>query len=217
MHHVYVKSMVMAGDPVPFSHNPTGFVPQFHGTAVSVAEAGFTPGKNATSVRAFDTVASRSGYSGLYQIGASYNPGQFTTASNQARSGNYLWYVMASQALWRSDPTHARGLDATVAYDWCPTDINRNNTLFTAGIRFNEPFPLHVHNTVAVGYIQNRLSQQFVPSGAPPWNPEHAVEVNALVDVVRMVLLQPVIQFYENGGGRTQHAVVLGFRTKVEF
>src|SRR5262245_53812727 len=216
-HDVYVKAMVLAGDPAPFSHNPTGFVPGLHGTAVRVAEVGFTPGKKATSIRAFDTVATRKGYSGLYQIGASYNPGQFTTASDQTRSGNYLWYVMASQAVWRTNATQARGLDATVAYDWSPADINRDNTLFTAGVRFNELFPLHVHNTMALGYVRNRLSQLFVPPGTPPWNPEHAVEVNALVDVFRMVLLQPVVQIYGNGGGRTRHAVVVGFRTKVEF
>ena len=217
MNSLYVKSMVLSGDPAPFTHNPTGFVPEFHGNAVSVTEVGFTPGKKATSIRAFDTIDGRKGYSGLYQFGASYNPGPFTTASNQPRSGNYLWYVMASQAVWRSDPTEARGLDATVAYDWSPTDINRNNTLFTAGVRFNEPFPLSVHNTMSVGYVQNRLSQQFVPPGTPPWNPEQAVEVNALVDAFRMVLLQPVVQIYVNGGGRTQRAVVVGFRTKVEF
>src|SRR5262249_55743523 len=52
---IYVKSMVLAGDPSPFSHNPTGLVPQFRGTPVSVSEIGFTPGKKATSIRAFDS------------------------------------------------------------------------------------------------------------------------------------------------------------------
>src|SRR5262245_34154196 len=37
-HDLYLKSMVMAGDPAPFSHNPTGFVPQFHGNPVTVWE-----------------------------------------------------------------------------------------------------------------------------------------------------------------------------------
>jgi carbohydrate-selective porin OprB len=217
--HSYLKSMILSGDPEPFDHNPTGFVPQFHGHPVTVAEIGFTPGKNATAVRAFDTVESRKGYSGLYQIGASYNPGPFTTASTTAppQSGNHLVYAMASQALWRVDPAEAKGLDATAAFDWSPTDINRNNTLVTAGLRFNEPLPVRFHNTMSLGYVQNRLSQQFVPALAPPFNPEHAIEFNALLDVFPMLLLQPVIQFFANDGGGTQHAVVIGFRTKVEF
>src|SRR5215813_10301734 len=169
LHNLYVKSMVLAGDPAPFSHNPTGLVPQFRGTPVSVSEIGFTPGKKATSVRAFDSVESRKGYSGLYQFGGSYNPATFTTASGARQSGNYLLYWMASQALWRVDPREARGLDGTVAFDWSPPNVNRNNTILTAGLRFNEPLPLNIHNTMSLGYVQNRLSQQFVPKGTPPW------------------------------------------------
>ena len=210
--------MVLSGDPAPFAHNPTGFVLQFHGHPVPLAEIGFTPGKKATSIRAFDNVESRKGYSGLYQLGASYNPGSFPTASgNTSRSGNHLVYVMANQALWRVDSEEARGLDLTAAYDWSPPDINRNNTQFTAGLRFNEPLPVPFHNTMSLGYVQNRVSQQFVPPGAPPFNPEHALEFNALLDVLPMLLLQPVIQFFANDGGGTQHAIVVGFRTKVEF
>jgi len=217
IHDLYVKSMVEAEDRTPFAHNPTGLVPQFRGVPVSVSEIGFTPGKDATAVRAFDTVESRQGYSGLYRFGASYNPGNFTTASGTTERGNYLLYGMANQALWRRDPTGAKGLDGTFAYDWSPANVNRNNTMFTAGLRFNEPLPLKVHNTMSLGYVHNNLSQQFVPQGTPPWKTEHAIEFNALLDPLPMLLIQPVVQYYENVGARTGHAVVVGFRTKVEF
>jgi len=36
------------------------------------------------------------------------------------RSGNYLLYWMASQALWRVDPKGAKGLDATLPMNWEP-------------------------------------------------------------------------------------------------
>src|SRR5258705_13722817 len=145
--------MVLDAGRSPFSQNPTGLVPQFNGTPVSVSEIGFTPGKKASSVRAFDTVDSRKGYSGLYQFGASYNPGKFTSpTSTTPRSGNYLLYWMASQALWRVNPKEAKGLDATLAYDWSPPDVNRNNTLLAAGLPFNEPLPLDFATTMALGY-----------------------------------------------------------------
>jgi hypothetical protein len=217
-HNLYLKSMVFAEDRDPFSHNPTGLVPQFRGVPVSVSEIGFTPGKKPSSVRAFDNVESRKGYSGLYQFGASYNPGKFTSPTSATpRSGNYLLYWMASQALWRVDPKEAKGLDATFAYDWSPADINRNNTLLTAGVRFNEPLPLHIHNTMSLGYVRNSLSPQFLPPGMPPWKAEHGAEFNVLLGVGPMLLLQPVIQYYANVGGGAQRAVVFGFRTKVEF
>jgi porin len=218
VHYLYVKSMVEAEDRDPFAHNLTGLVPQFRGVPVSVSEIGFTPGKKATSVRAFDSVESRKGYSGLYQFGASYNPGKFTRAfGTQTQSGNYLLYWMATQALWRVDRNGAKGLDGTFAYDWSPASLNRNNTMLTAGLRFNEPLPLPFHNTMSVGYVQNRLSQQFDPPGALPFRPEHGLEFNALLDPLPMLLLQPVVQYFANVGARTQHAVVFGFRTKVEF
>ena len=218
VHNFYVKSMVLAAVRSPFSQNPTGLVPQFNGTPVSVSEIGFTPGKKASSVRAFDNVEGRKGYSGLYQFGASYNPGKFTSPTSATpQSGNYLLYWMASQALWRVDPKEAKGLDATFAYDWSPPSVNRNNTMLTAGLRFNEPLPLHIHNTMSLGYVRNSLSPQFLPPGTPAWKTEQGVEFNTLLDVLPMLLLQPVIQYYANVGGGTQRAVVFGFRTKVEF
>jgi len=218
IHNFYVKSMVLAAVHSPFSQNPTGLVPQFNGTPVSVSEIGLTPGKKASSVRAFDSVDSRKGYSGVYQFGASYNPARFNSPTNATpRPGNYLLYWMASQALWRADRTESRGLDTTFAYDWSPADINRNNRLLTAGLRFNEPLPLNFHNTMSLGYVQNSLSPQFVLLGAPAWKPERGVEFNTLLDPLPMLLLQPVIQYYANVGGGMQRAVVFGFRTKVEF
>jgi len=69
---------------------------------------------------------------------------------------------------------------------------------------------------MSVGYVQNRLSPLFVPAGGPAWRPEQALEFNSLLDIAPMLLLQPVVQYYVNAGGGTQHAVVLGFRIKVE-
>ena len=212
----YVKAMVFAADRDPFSHNHTGFVPEFHGDPGSVFEIGFTPGKKATSVRAFDNVESRKGYSGLHQFGASYNPGEFKTATGKSESGNFVLYWMASQALWRVDPSEAKGLDATFAYDWSPPDLNRNNQIFTAGLRFNEPLPAPFHNTMSLGYVQNHLSPDFRPNKSTSWNTEHGIEFNVLLNV-GPTLLQPVVQYFANAGGSSHDAVVVGFRTKVEF
>jgi porin len=217
LEHLYVKSMVAAAVSEPFSINGTGLVPQFRGVPASVYEIGFTPGQKASGVRAFDNVESRNGYSGLYQFGASYNPATFLTATGQKRSGNYLLYWMASQALWRVDSKRAKGLDATFGYDWSPGDVNRNNSILTAGLRFNEPLPIPIHNTMSLGYVQNRLSQEFAPSSSLPFRAEHGVEFNTLLDPLPMLLLQPVVQYFENVGGRSGRAVVFGFRTKVEF
>ena len=69
---------------------------------------------------------------------------------------------------------------------------------------------------MSLGYVRNTLSQQFVPPGTPPFKPENGFEFNVLLDVMPMLLLQPVFQYYVNVGGRTQRATVVGFRTKLE-
>jgi porin len=65
--------------------------------------------------------------------------------------------------------------------------------------------------------VRNNLSAQFLPAGQGGWKAEQGIELNALLDVLPMVLFQPVVQYYANVGGRMGHAVILGFRTKVEF
>jgi len=54
--HFYIKSIVFAADRTPYAHNPTGFVPQFHGDPISVSEIGYSPGRRASAVRAQDNV-----------------------------------------------------------------------------------------------------------------------------------------------------------------
>jgi len=218
VHNLYVKSMVAAAVRSPFSQNSTGLVPQLNGTPMSTYEIGFTPGKGASFVRAFDNAEGSKGHSGLYQFGASYNPGKFTSPTSATpQSGNYLLYWMASQALWRVDPKEGKGLDATFAYDWSPPNMNRNNTMLTAGLRFKEPLPVGFHNTMSLGYVRNNLSSQFLQPGMPAFKTEHGVEFNSLLDVLPMLLVQPVVQYYANVGGGAHRAVVFGFRTKVEF
>ena len=214
--YLYLKSMVMAGDPSPLTSNPTGLVPTFRGNPVVVSEIGFTPGRNATS-GTDDNVESRKGYSGLYQFGVAYNPGDFTAPlSPTPVSGNYLLYWKASQALWRADPKEARGLDAVLAIDWSPPNVNRSFMQLTAGLRFNEPLSLGFHNSISLGYVRNSLSSDFLPPGTVAWKTEHGVEFNVLLNYGPF-LIQPVVQYYTNVGGIGGHAVVAGFRTKIDF
>ena len=168
-------------------------------------------------MRAFDNIESRKGYSGLYQFGAAYNPGEFTDPMSPTPvSGNYLLYSKASQALWRVDPKEARGLDATFAFDWSPPNVNRNYTQLTAGLRFNESLPLGFHNSISLGYVRNSLSSDFFPPGMVAWKTEHGVELNVLLNYGPF-LVQPVVQYYANVGDIGGHAVVAGLRTKIDF
>ncbi len=217
--HLYVKSAVFAADRIPYAHNPTGFIPQFLGAASVVSELGWTPGQQATSVRAFDTIAQRRGYAGLYQLGSSINPGKFQSSGPvKSVSGNYLIYVMASQAVWRTGPASGVGLDVTAATDWTPADRSRVPRQTTFGLRFNEPLPIHQHNTVAFGYVRSVSSQHYPsPEVGLPLRTENLLELNGLIEVTRSITLQPVVQRFINVGGTEKPATIFGFRSKVDF
>jgi porin len=218
--HFYVKSMVFASIRNPYSVNPTGLVPQFHGDASSASEIGYSPGKDASAVRSQDNVEARKGYSGLYQLGGVYNPGKFTsTSSSTPVSGNYLIYATANQAIYRASREESKGIDATLNVDWSPRDRNRNNQVFTAGARFNEPLPIRLHNLIGVAYVRNGINQAFPVS--PPvvsaHDAEHGFEANILVEFPHAITLQPVVQYYINTGGSSNNALVCGFHTKINF
>ena len=217
--HLYMKSMVFAADRIPFAHNPTGFVPQFRGAASSVSEIGWTPGQQASGVRAFDTIAQRRGYSGLYQLGGSFNPGKFQASGPIAIiSGNYLVYGVASQAIWRRSKHSGTGFDVTAASDFTPSNRSRIDRQTTVGVRYNEPLPLRQHNTISFGYVSSRLSREFPAAlSTTAAQPENALEVNGLVEVTRFITLQPVVQRFLNVGGSSERATVFGFRSKVDF
>ena len=218
--HFYVKSMVFASVRNPYALNPTGLVPQFRGDASSASEIGYSPGKDASAVRAQDNVQARKGYSGLYQFGAIYNPGKFTsTSSPRPVSGNYLIYAEANQAIYRTSREESRGIDATLNVDWSPRDRSRNNQVFTAGTRFNEPLPIRLHNLIGVAYVRNGINKSFPVS--PPVvavrDAEHGFEANLLVEFPHAVTIQPVVQYYVNVGGSSNNALVCGFHTKINF
>ncbi len=217
--HLYVKAMVFAADRIPFAHNPSGFVPQFRGAASTVSEIGWAPGQSASSVRAFDTIAQRRGYPGLYQLGGSFNPGKFQ-ASGPAPiiSGNYVVYLMASQAVWRKGRASSEGLDLTAATDFTPSNRSRINRQTTVGVRYNEPLPLRQHNTISFGYVLSQSSHQFpAVLSTAALQPEHALELNGLIQVTRFITVQPVVERFIHVGGSTRQATVFGFRSKVDF
>ncbi len=218
--HFYVKSMVYAADRIPYAHNQTGLVPQFRGAASDVSEIGWSPGQPATAVRAFDTLAQRRGYAGLYQLGSAYNPGKFqSTGPVKTVSGNYLIYLMGSQAIWRTRRDSGVGVDVTAATDWTPSDRSRVPRQTTVGVRFDEPLPLPQHNTIAFGYVRSPISAS-PPLGEQAGTPhpaEDVLELNGLIEVTRFITLQPVVQRFLDVAGTSKPATIFGFRSKVDF
>ena len=218
--HAYVKAIVFAADPVPYTHNTTGLVPQFRGVAASAYEVGYVPGKKSSELKPQDTVEARRGYSGLYRVGATYNPRDFiSTLSVTPVPGNYLIYGSANQAIYRRSSETDQGIDVAISLDWTPPDRTNANQAVNVGIRFNQPLPIRRHNTVGVAWVRSGLSSPLAVAFSPGQfiTAENAIETNVLIDLPRGILIQPVAQYYLHAGGRDRNVFVLGFHTKVDF
>src|SRR5277367_1799532 len=87
----------------------------------------------------------------------------------------------------------------------------------TVKSRFFRPFPARFTIRCLLGYLRNRLSQQFLPQGAPPRKAEDRLEFNTLLDVAPMLLVQPVILYYGNVVGRTSASWFLDSESRWSF
>ena len=100
-----------------------------------------------------------------YRVGATYNPRKFvSTSSVTPASGNYLIDGSANQAISRKDSETDLGIDVTVSLDWTPPDRTDANQDLNVGVRFNEPVPIHRHNTAGIAKVRSGLSPLLLPS-----------------------------------------------------
>ncbi len=213
----YIKSAMLAGNRVPYVQDPTGFRFTIADTPVFVYELGWL-------VKPANRSASEKTYPGTYKVGASYNGGKFQNPVTGTYSrGNYLIYVMANQAVYRSTPGSDRGVDLDFGFDWSPSDTNRQNSQLTAGLRYNDVIPRGDHDGFALGVVYSRISDRFslvgTRPGFRPFGSEKAIELNYVIQVSPCWLFQPVLQYYVDVGGSAQipNAAVFGLRTKVVF
>ncbi len=204
--HAYIRSMGLAGDRLPTEHNLTEFVPQFRGAPVSISEIGWTPGIRASNIKRSSTVDTRRGYSGLYQFRAAFNPGKFKLIETSATiSGNYTFYGMATQALYRLPGKPETGLDFAACFADSPADRNKNDRQVTLGLCYNELLPVARHNTFAVALLHrgissyaSRLNIQY-PEAA-----ENLVELDGTIASTPAIILQPVAERILNVAGSTK-------------
>lgn len=162
----------------------------------------------------------RKTYPGSYSFGATSNLGPFYNVATNARSsGNYLVYFIANQAVFRTDAGSNRGLDVDFAFDWSPSDVVRDYSQITGGVRYNGLIPHRRRDTIAAGVVFTRMSptlnQSLVNNGLLPFGSEKAVELNYSFKVTRWFTFQPVYQRYFDTGASPldRNSNVAGFRT----
>ena len=209
---LYVKSAIFSGNRNQLRDDPSGTHFKFKDTPVIASEVGFltAPTPSLTSKT----------YPGLYEFGATVNPGRFSNiVSGQETSTNYLVYFMATQRVYRAQAGSDRGLDVNFAFDWTPDHVTLNFSQITGGIRYHGLLPHRQKDTLSTGVVYSRtspvLNHALAQLGRIPYGTEKAIELNYTLRLNRGLTIQPVLQRYFDTGAspHPRNHTIAGFRT----
>lgn len=218
---VYYRVAFMSGNRDPYKDDSTGFNYVKHDSGVFLNEIGYLVDQPGT------TTSGRRLYPGLYKFGGVYNGGKFTDPFTKIISNqNYLIYLMANQAIFRSAVNPNKGLDVHFGFDYSPDEaFNKVDQQFTGGAIYNGLIPKRDKDAIAFGFVYSHISDSykhwFSNEGLlnPKLGSEKAFEVNYRTQVTSWLQWQPVVQVYHDLGANSKNGtgVVAGFRTKVTF
>jgi porin len=192
---------------------------------------------------------------GTYRLGFWYDSGSFADqefgsdglslanpSSNGVpllHKGDYSFYAIADQLLWRESPDSEEGLGGFVRVMGAPGDRNLIDFSMNAGLTYREPFENREEDVVGLGMGYAQVSgyagaldrETDIVSGeaGPVRTGETFVELTYQYEIVPWWQLQPDVQYVfrpgagiENpagpaGSGRVANEFVLGLRTNIIF
>jgi porin len=223
IHGVYAKSAVFSGNRNPYQQDPTGLHYVIANSPVIATEAGYLWDAPVSPDQPLPT--DRKVYPGIYRFGGvvNYN-GIFTDPFTGAiTKGSYLYYFMASQAVYRADVGTNRGLDVTFAYDNSPNSTNLQNSMITAGAVYHGIIPRRTVDDVSFGFVSTRTGDAYSQLNelllgyALGWEKAYTLDYRA--QVKPWFAVQPTVQYFDTIAGNPHRAsgVVIGLRTVVRF
>jgi porin len=223
---MYYSVAYTSGNRDPYVQDPNGFHYVKHNSGVLSDAVGFKinqPGGKVTKEKY---------YTGWYEVGSTYNGGKFTDPfkpvplSLSPDTGNYVFYFMGQQAIYRPKAGSNTGLDVVGGMSISPnTPYNFVDKNLLVGLVYNGPIPSRPNDSVNFGLSYTHVSDKYAAAyafanpTAPLYSSEKAFEVNYSFQATPYWYIQPTAQWYTDVGGfsKAGTGVALGFRTKVTF
>ena len=186
----------------------------------------------------------KKGLPGTYKIGVWYNNGRFADQRNDATGqpftatgadaaqhrGNYSFYAVADQMIWRPNPDEARSIGVFARVMGAPGDRNLVSLSANAGIVMKAPFAGRDNDSVGLGvaYIKvgNHVRGFDTDNGFVPRGSETALEATYIYQVTPWWQLQGDVQYTFNAGAgqspadqtrALRNTFVVGVRANVMF
>jgi porin len=220
---VYAKSAAFSGNKNPYQQDPTGLHYVVANSPVIASEAGYLWDAPTDADQA--PPSGRKIYPGIYRFGGivNYN-GIFTDPlTGQITKGSYLYYFMASQAVYRAEAGSNRGLDLTFAYDNSPNSTSQQNSLVTVGAVYHGIIPSRSMDQLTFGFVSIRTSNASSQANEVllgyPLGWEKAYTLDYRAQVKPYLVVQPTVQYFNTIAGNPYRpcGVVIGLRTDVRF
>ena len=223
VHGVYAKAAAFSGNKNPYQQDPTGLHYVVANSPVVATEAGYLWDAPSDPDQAPPT--DRKVYPGIYRFGGvvNYN-GIFTDPlTGQITKGSYLYYFMASQAVYRPERGSNRGLDLTFAYDNSPNSASQQNSMVTVGAVYHGISPRRTMDQLTCGFVSTRTSNASSQLNellfGYPLGWEKAYTLDYRAQLKPYLVVQPTIQYFNTIAGNSYRpsGVVIGLRTDVRF
>jgi porin len=189
---------------------------------------------------------SRGGLPGTYKIGVWYNNERFedlrfdntglslaspaSTGIAQQHRGNYSFYAVADQMVWRSNPDEPRSIGVFARIMVAPSDRNLASVSANAGIVMKAPFKGRDNDSIGLGLAYINVGSNASGSDADRGNvkrgSETALEATYQYQVTPWWQLQGDVQYTFNAGAgqnpnnptqALRNTWVVGVRTNITF
>lgn len=168
------------------------------------------------------TQVGQEGLPGIYKLGAFFHTDEFTDfRSGQGLEGNYGFYAVASQMVWRE--TGNQGLTLFTRAGFAPEDRNVLDCTLDCGAVCKGLFPGRDDDNIGVAFTYKGYSDDFSASeqaaGGAPRGHESIIELTYEFLATDWLPVQPDVQYVINPAGDpfARDAWVIGVRSTVVF
>ncbi|MEC5408724.1 carbohydrate porin [Paraburkholderia sp. MPAMCS5] len=244
---------VFDGDPLgnnPNNRSGTNF--NLHNGTLFIGELQYAVNQPADGDTASAAGADHGGLPGTYKIGVWYNNGRFadqrydsngvslasasSTGVGANHRGDYSFYAVADQTIWRPNPNEARSLGVFARVMGAPGDRNLVSLAANLGVVLKAPFAGRDNDSaglaltyIKVGSHARGLDQDYLASSGGPYgvrSSETALEATYQYQVTPWWMLQADAQYTFNAGAGQnpndparplRNTFVIGVRTNIAF
>jgi porin len=207
---IYLMAGVYNSNPRLGRDNAHGVNFSFRGGAIFIGEIGYLHNHKSGSNKK----------PGTYKFGAYYGTGSFTPVDNDVdnsetnEDGNYGFYVIGEQMVYRERATSDQGLTSWAALTYAPQqEINTFPLFVSGGLVYQGLFKPRDRDKTALAFAYGRVSDNLQDKDF-----EILFEATHIIEITNWVDIQPDIQYivHPGGSGEIPDALVVGVMLAVD-